>query len=133
MVKLAHFPKPGELKRLRDVESEVELFPDFSTTLASGIDDTIRNLRVIREHSHASEEEERARNRAIEQLREEISKLRKELDTVIGSVRTKASKGTLKTFGDALTGKIDRRVDNLFKFVGVLGVAIGALIAYKGH
>src|SRR4029077_1708720 len=132
MVKLAHFPRPGELKRLREGE-EIELFPDYSATLTSGIDDTLRNLKVIREHAHPNEEEARTRDLAIAQLTEEIGKLRKELDTVIGSVRTKASKGTLKTVSTELATKLDRRVDNLFKFVGVIGVAVGALIAYKGH
>jgi|SRR5882762_2554019 len=133
MVKLSHFPRPGELKRLRDSRDVEELFPDYSATLTSGIDDTLRNLKVIREHAHPSEEQERTRDLAIEQLRKEISKLREELETVIGSVRTKASKGTLQKGIGELTTKLDRRMDNLFKFVGVIGVAIGALIAYKGH
>jgi hypothetical protein len=40
---------------------DVELYPAFDETLTSGLDETVRNLKVLRERSHQSEEAEPAR------------------------------------------------------------------------
>lgn len=137
MVKLAHFPVRGELKRLAErnllEENEVELFPDYSTTLASGVDDTVRNLRVLREHARPEEEEIRTRDLAIEQLTEEVRTLREELARVVESLKTKASKGALKRQDEALTNNWNKKVDNLFKLVGLIGTVLGLAIIIRGH
>jgi hypothetical protein len=138
MVKLAHFPGRGELKsrslqsRL-DLDPDIELFPDYATTLASGIDDTMRNLRIITDSAHPHEEASRTRDRAIGQLTEEVRTLREQLAKVVTTVNMKASKGQLAKIDAALTEKWAKKVDNLKWWIGGVGTVVSTLIAFKGR
>ena len=114
-------------------DPEVELFPDYATTLASGIDDTLRNLKVIREFTYSGEEDRRLNDQALSQLRTEIQTLRDEHAKFLTTLKNKASKGQLEEFKKSLTELWTKKVDNLFKLVGVIGTAIGILVAIKGH
>jgi hypothetical protein len=134
-MRLGHFPSQRELqRRLREQEqspSEIPLLPDFANTLTSGIDDTVQHLKIIQDHSIPNAEADILKHTAVKQLTDEVRTLRGELAQVIATVNMKASKGQLKEFAAGLTARVDKRVENLFKVVGVMGVAIGLLIAFK--
>jgi len=140
MSKLSFHPTREELKRLRerwdreDAE-EIPLKP-FDITLTSGIDDTVKHLRILRdEGSRSTAEDERLRFDAIERLTAEAHYLRTALAGVIETLNHKASKKLMaKTLGEYST-KFDKRVDNIFKLISVVGVILGLIIAWasKAH
>jgi hypothetical protein len=138
MVKLAHHPSRGEMRRLRerwdveDGEEEIPLKP-FDTTLTSGINDTVQHLRTLRADERASAEGNQLRFDALEQLTKEARFLREALAGVVETLNRKASKRVIaKEFAD-YAAKLDKRIDNIFKLVGALGVILGIIIAIKGH
>jgi hypothetical protein len=137
MVKLSHHPTREEMKRLRERwdredEDDIPLKP-FDTTLTSGIDDTVRHLKSIRERSHADNEEARVQSDGIARLTTEVHEVNEELARIVETLNRKASKGQLnKGLGD-FSLKFDKRVDNIFKLIAALGVVLGILITVKGH
>lgn len=115
---------------LEDVE-DIPL-KDFDDTLTSGIDDTISHLKI--EGFISKAEQSQLQLTALEELRSEIKKLREEHAEVVQTVNRKASKSALALFEKTLGAKNDKRIDNLFKLVTFLGVAIGLIVAVvKGH
>lgn len=132
--KLNHWPTPGELRRRReqglDETQDLPLLP-FDETLTSGIDDTIKTLALG--HRGPQWEIERLRQQAVEQLREELLKVRDELAKHRASINLKQSKVATAEALKEFSAKWDRKMDNLFKLVGAVGLVISVLVAYKGH
>lgn len=137
MVKLAYHPAREDMRRLRerwDREDAADIpLKDFDTTLTSGLDDTVRHLKAIREDTHATVEADRLRSQAIDQLAVETRAVRVELAKVVETLNRKASKGQLHRSFEEFTTKLDKRVDNIFKLVAALGAILGVLIAVKVH
>jgi len=137
MVKLARYPTSEEMQRLRarwereDAE-EIPLQP-FDTTLTSGINDTVQHLRSLAPDRRASVESNQLRFDAIEQLTKEARFMRDALAGIVTTLNHKASKRAVSRELAAYTAKFDKRVDNIFKLVGVIGAIVGALIAIKGR
>lgn len=135
--KLSHLPDRHELKRLRerwDREDADDIpLKDFDTTLTSTIDDTITHLALSVSNSRKSHESEKLQLQAAEELKTEIIALRKAHATTVEALNRKASRSLLAAFETKLTARVEKRMDNLFKLVGFLGVAIGVIVAVKGH
>ena len=134
--KLDRLPNREEYKRLRERwdREDAEDIPlkDFDDTLTSGIDDTISHLKI----ADFTSKTERAQLQvtAFEELRAESKKLREALAEVVQTLNRKASKAALAQFEKSYAAKNDKRIDNLFKLVTFLGVAIGLIVAVvKGH
>jgi hypothetical protein len=146
MAKLSHHPSREEMKRLRerwdreDAE-EVPLKP-FETTLTEGLDDTVKQLRVMRDEDtvYPNPQAERLKFDAVERLTAEARYIRTAMAGVIETLNHKASKRLMaKSLEDNVT-KIDKRIDNIFKLVTVLGSIValivtlfGIVIAVKAH
>lgn len=134
--KLNHFPTPGELKRRReqhlddDTRDDLPLLP-FDETMTSGIDDTVRTLSLGHKGPHW--ETNQLYLQAISQLRTELSEVKGELSRHATSINLKQSKAANAKALAEFTQKWDRKMDNLFKLVGLVGLVVSALIAYKGH
>ena len=137
-MKLAYHPAREQMRRLRerwdieDAETEIPLTP-FDTTLTSGINDTVQHLRTLRVEKQASAEANQLRFDAIDQLTAEARYLRTSLADVIETLNRKASKRVMTQTLDTYLARLDKRVDNIFKLVGALGVILGVLVAVKGH
>jgi hypothetical protein len=135
--KLRYLPTSAELRRLRerwDREDAQDIpLKDFETTLASGIDDTVRHLKAFTQFAQPTVEQENLKLKALEELTAEIKSLREAHSLTVETLNRKAGKALLRDFEKTLTAKLDKRLDNLFKLVGFLGVAIGVLVAIKGH
>ena len=124
---------PGEYHR--PPKAEVELFPDFDQTIAGRnkeLDDTVRNLRIIREHSTSNEDEQRYQFKAIADLTESAKEQAAMIQRVVTALKTKSSKQALADFETNLTAKIEKRLDNIFKLVSVLGVIFALILAVIG-
>ena len=124
---------PGEYHR--PPKPEVDLFPDFDETVAGAnkeLDETVRNLRVFRERSHSSEEEQRYQFKAISDLTETAKKHAEVMQKIITSLKLKQPKAGAAEFERQLAARIERRVDNIFKLVAALGVVFAALLAVIG-
>lgn len=137
MVKLAFHPAREEMRRLRarwDLEDaeEIALKP-YDTTLTNGLDDTLQHLRVIREDTHSSVEADKLRTQAIDQLTALVHKQGTELASIVTTLNRKASKGQLHKSLELISTKLEKRVDNIFRLIAVLGVVFGILVAIKGH
>ena len=137
MTKLATFPTREELSRLRERwqredESDAPL-RDFDTTLTSGIEGTINQMVRFSQRSNKAVEADALRDRAVQQLVDEVKSLRASLSQVVQTTNTKASKGQMRTCEKDLTARMDKRIDNLFKLLAAGLTVVGALIAYKGH
>lgn len=137
MTKVGFIPNREELKRLRErwerEDADDAPLKDFDTTLTSGLDGTINQLVKFSHRSSKSVESDGLRDRAVQELTDEVKSLRKSLAEVVATLNTKASKGQLRGFEKDLAAKIDKRVDNLFKLLAAGLTVVGVLIAYKGH
>ncbi len=122
---------PGEYHR--PPKAEVELLPDFDQTITDGqLDETVRNLRVLREHSHSHEEEARYQFQAIQNLTDTVKEHRTMLERIIASLKLKQSKVASADFETKLIARIEKRVDNIFKLVAALGVIFALILAVIG-
>jgi hypothetical protein len=124
---------PGEFHR--PPKAEVDLFTDFDETVADigkDLDETVRNLRVLRDRSHTDEEERRYQFKAIADLTETVKEHGAVLQRVIASLKLKQPKAAAGSFEQAMAAKIDKRLDSIFKLVAALGVIFAALIAVIG-
>lgn len=122
---------PGET--YRPPKPTVEIYPDFDDTIAGKeLDETVRNLRVLREISHSDEEEKRYQFEAFQRL----SLLAKEhgdvIAKIIASLKVKQSKSAAAEFEAKLAARIEKKVDNIFKLVGALGVIFAMILAAIG-
>jgi ribosomal protein S17E len=135
MVKLSHHPSREEMKRLRErwdlEDGEIPLLP-FDKTLTE-VDDTVQHLRILRQDKHLQAEAERASDKAIDQLNAESKLLREAIAGIITTLNHKASKRVLSESLEKYQAKLDKRIDNIFKLVGALGVIFGILVVIKGH
>jgi hypothetical protein len=100
---------PGN--QYRQPAPEVEIFPDFDETLTTGLEDTVRNLHIIRQHSGREHEERQLENQILTGLMAEAKKLREtDLPKLIATIKTKASKGEFAVFTKASADGIDARI-----------------------
>jgi len=124
-----------EMKRLRerwDHEDAQDIpLKDFDTTLATGIDETLNQLVKFRGRAQPSVERDRLHDQAATELRAEIVKLREAHAEVVTTLNLKASKAALRKWETEAAAKIDKRIDNIFKLIGALGVVLGVFIALK--
>jgi hypothetical protein len=104
---------------------------DFDTTLTSGLDATLNQLVDFKARAGPAVEREHLRDQAATELRSEIIKLREAHAKVVETLNVKASKSALRKFETELTVKVEKRLDNIFKLIGALGVILGVLIAIK--
>lgn len=95
----------------RQPAPEVEIFPDFDETLTDGLEDTVRNLQIISRHTGREHEERQLENQILTGLMAEAKKLREtDLPKLIGTLKTKASKGEFEAFSKAAVANIDGRI-----------------------
>jgi hypothetical protein len=135
MVRLSHHPSVDEARRIRErwEREEADLKP-FDTTLTSGIDDTVRDLRALPYDRRASVESNQLRFDAVDQLTQEARFMRKALADIVTALNHKASKRSVKRAGDEYTAKLDKRIDNIFKLVAAIATIFGIVIAaFKAH
>jgi hypothetical protein len=137
MAKLNRFPTSVEMRAMRerwdreDAGDDVPL-KDFDTTLTSTIDGTINQLvNFNRGRQAPSVERDHLQAQALTELTAEIVKLREAHAVLVTTVNLKSSKQAFIRFETALTVKIEKRIDNIFKLVAALGVVLGVLIAIK--
>jgi len=114
--------------RQASVEDD-DLFPAFDETLTTGIEDTVRNLRILPEHSRASAESQRWQFKAVSDLTEEVKALRHELANVLRALDKKASLINQGKFEKSLTERMDGRID---KIRTIAMWAIGILLVVDG-
>jgi hypothetical protein len=100
---------PGE--HYRPAAPTVELFPDFADTLTTGLDETVRNLKVLRERSRNDEESMRWQLKAFEDLQAEVLDLRKKMAGVIEAVNKRATTVAVGRFEKAFAERMDKRLD----------------------
>lgn len=136
MAKLNRFPTSVEMRAMRerwDREDAADDVPlkDFDTTLTSTIDGTINQLVNFKGRNAPSVERDSLRDQAVTELRAEIVALRVAQAASVTTLNLKASKLAFIRFEAALTAKIDKRIDNIFKLIAALGVVLGVLIAIK--
>lgn len=110
------------------VEQEVALFPDFDDTMTTGIDDTMRNLRVLDLKGQSrSVEYQNFHLQATRELTAEVAAMRKELAKAVQTINLKASKGQLDKVSVQLTEKIDQRLDTIRNWAGI-GIAVMGIV-----
>jgi hypothetical protein len=136
MAKLNRFPTSREMQSMRerwDREDAGEDVPlkDFDTTLTSTIDGTINQLVGFIGRPAPSVERDTLQADALKELRGEIVALRVAHAATVTTLNLKASKQAFIRFEAALAAKVDKRIDNIFKAVGVVGAILGVLIAIK--
>lgn len=135
MVKLSRFPTSTEMRTLRErwdrEDSEDIPLKDFDTTLTSGLDATLNQLVGFKARSGPNVERDHLRDRCATELRAEIVELRRVHAETVTTLNLKASKATLRKFETDLTARVEKRLDNIFKLIGALGVILGVLIAIK--
>lgn len=107
MTKLNRWPG----NQYRQPAPEVEIFPDFDETLTSGLEDTVRNLKVISSHAGREHEERYLEREILSGLMAEAKKLREtDLPKLIAALKLKASKGELADFSKTAVALIDDRI-----------------------
>jgi len=125
----------GEMRAMRErwdrEDGDDVPLKDFDTTLTSTIDGTINQMVKFKGKSVLSVERDNLHDQAVQELRAEIVALRQAHAATVTTLNLKASKQGFIRFEAALTARIDKRVDNIFKLVGVLGAILGVLIAIK--
>lgn len=119
---------PGE--HHRPPAANVELFPDFDTTITRQLDDTVRNLRVLRDHSHGGgEEEARWQLAAFEDMRRQIAEIQKAAVTMRDELAKRPTKAQMAAFEKALGEKMDKRADTLRNTtLSVIGVVVALVL-----
>jgi hypothetical protein len=114
----------------RSFEKEDD-FPAFDETLTTGLEDTVRNLRVIRERTHSHEEAQRWQFKAVTDLTEEVKALRREHGNLVRALDKKAGLVNQARFEKLMTEHIDAKVDKIRAIamwaIGVLFIVIGLL------
>jgi hypothetical protein len=118
---------PGEYHR--PPKAAVELYPAFDETLTTELDATVRNLKVLRERSHGSEESERWKIKAFEDLQAEVLALRKAIASIVKELNRKASLANQGKFESTLAERMDKRIDTIRN---VACWAIGILVVIMG-
>lgn len=110
--------------------AEVELFPDFDPNSTQALDETIRNLRALRERSHSSEEERRWQLKAFEDLQRQVEELQRASVALRDGMNERATKAAFARFEKALGEKMDKRADTLRNTVlSVLGFLVMLVLA----
>jgi hypothetical protein len=105
---------------------------DFDGSSSLILDETVRNLKVLREHSHSSEEEARYQFKAISDLTESVKRLESNQAKLVTSLKLKMSKVQAEDFQKALSEAVAKKVDGIFKLVAALGVGFGIILAVIG-
>jgi hypothetical protein len=133
--KLNRFPSNAEMRRLRErwdrEDAEDVPLKDFDTTLATGVDSTLNQLVNFKGRSGPSVERDNLRDQVANELKSEIVELRRVHAETVTTLNLKASKAAFIRFEAALATKVDKRIDNIYKLIGALGVVLGLLIALK--
>ncbi len=106
-------------------------FPAFDETLTTGLDETVRNLRVIRERSHNHEEAQRWAFKAVTDLTEEVKAIRREHGNLVRALDKKAGLVNQARFEKSMIEHVDNRIDKIRAIamwaIGVLFIVIGLL------
>jgi hypothetical protein len=123
---------PGEYHR--PPAPQVELSPDdFDQTITGAdLDATVRNLKVLRERTHSSEEEARYQFKAIEDLTTASKEHARSLEKVVAALKLKQSKAASIDFQNELAANINRRLDGIYKLIAALGVLFAIILAVIG-
>jgi hypothetical protein len=106
-----------------------ELYPAFDDTLTTGLEDTVKTLRVLRERVHSEEEEQRWQFKAVDDLTTEMKSLRKEVGNLVRALDKKASITTQAKFEKSLSDRLDARIDRIRS---IAMWAIGLLFTLAG-
>ncbi len=104
-------------------------YPAFDETLTTGLEDTVRNLRILRERSPSDDEARRWQFKAVDDLTTEVKSLRHELGNLVRALDKKASLMNQAKFEKSLTERLDARVD---KIRNIAMWAIGVLLVVDG-
>lgn len=115
-------------RRKREPERPDE-YPAFNETLTTGLEDTVRNLRILRERSPGDDEARRWQFKAVDDLTTEVKTLRHELGNLVRALDKKASLINQAKFEQSLTAKLDVRID---KIRNITMWAIGILFVVDG-
>lgn len=94
-------------------------YPAFDETLTTGLEDTVRNLEVLRDDEpprSGNAEWQHYQLQAFRDLTEEAKKLRTEVARLHEKLAAKASKSQMEEFQKSLTESMNKRVDRLWKF-----------------
>jgi hypothetical protein len=133
VAKLDRFPTSREMLAMRerwdreDAGDDVPL-KDFDTTLTSTIDGTINQLVKFKGRAAApSVERDNLHDQAVTELRAEIVALREAHAKTVTTLNLKASKTGFIRFEAALAAKVDKRLDTIAKWIGVVGTVFGIL------
>lgn len=117
--------------RVKTIDEDADL-PDFSSTIAGDLEDTVRNLRVLREEpKRRSAEYSNFEMQAIQNLTDELRAVRGQVATLTTTVNTKAGKGYAKLLGETLTKHIDKRLDTIRNWAAVALTVIAIGLAIK--
>ena len=111
---------------------DVELFPAFDETLTTGLEDTVRNLKVMVERTHQTEETNRWQLQAFEDLKSEVLALRAAIAALTKEVNRKAFLTAQSRFEKGLTERIDKRLDGLRNAIASMVAVIAVLISLYG-
>ena len=111
---------------------DVELYPPFDETLTTGLDDTVRQLKVLRETSHHDEESARWQLKAFEDLQAEVLALRASMAKIVAELNRKAALAAQARFEKAMTERIDKRLDVWRNVIGCMVALIAVLISLYG-
>lgn len=114
------------------VEPEADL-PDFSDTIASQLEDSTREMRILKDpRRRQTVEYQNLQNQVIGQLTDELREQREVLAKVVEYTKGRASKAKLEVFARELTEKIDKRLDNIRNLVIALVMAGFAALGLLG-
>jgi hypothetical protein len=124
---------PGEYHKRP--KPEVDLYPAFDETLTTGLDETVRNLKVLRERSQSDEEAMRWQLKAFVDLQAEVLDLRKAHASLVKEVNRKATLTSQRQFEAAFTARMEKRIDTIRNLatwaIGVLVVVMGLIKVVK--
>ncbi len=111
-------------------EAREDRYPAFNDTLTTGLEDTVKNLRILGDGGKPpNNESQRWQFKAVDDLTTEVKELRKELGNVVRALDKKASLMNQAKFETSLTAKIDVRIDRI-RAIGMW--AIGLLFVVDG-
>jgi hypothetical protein len=111
--------------------AEDDKYPAYDETLTSGIEDTVRNLKVLTERSHPDTEWQHYQLQAFRDLTKEVQQLRKDHAKLLEAVKHKASRKEQEEFQRDLTALLDKKVQNLWRYAVAPLFAIAAFICGK--
>lgn len=119
---------PGEYHK--SPKAEIDLYPTFDETIVTGIDETVRNLRVISQRSGSDEEFRQYQLQALKELTTEVKELRKEVAKVISALKTKASKTQFDEWAKAADADYEKRITNVFRLLTFFGAFLSLLLGF---